>query len=230
MIDSKSVVSQVQELQGIIHDLLAEEDDQNNSKKRKKAEQGSNQPKKKFKGKCFNYSKIGHTSKYCRTPNKGKEKDQANLIESNKEWDDLCAMFSEYNLTGNPHEWWMDSGATHHVCTNKELFSSFALAQVEEMIYMANYATAKVEGTGKIYLKMTFGKVLTLNNVLYVLELRRNLISISLLDKNGFKCVIVSGKIVISKREMYVGKGYLTEALYKMNVMTVEINRSSNSS
>ena len=29
---------------------------------------------------------------------------------------------------------------------------------------------------------------------------------------------------------MYVGKGYLTEGLYKMNVMTVEINKSSNSS
>ena len=77
---------------------------------------------------------------------------------------------------------------------------------------------------------MTFGKVLTLNNVLYVSELRRNLISVSLLDKNGFKCVTVSKKIIISKGEMYVGKGYLIEGLYKMNVMTVEINKSLNSS
>ncbi|PHU17071.1 hypothetical protein BC332_12766 [Capsicum chinense] len=152
------------------------------------------------------------------------------MIESNKESDDLCAMFLECNLTGNPREWWMDSGATRHVCANKELFSSFAPAQVKEMIYMANSTTAKVEATGKICLKMTSGKVLTLNNVLYVPELRRNLISVSLLDKNGFKCVIVSGKIVISKGEIYVGKGYLTKGLYKMNVMTVEIVKSSNSS
>ncbi|PHU06622.1 hypothetical protein BC332_23111 [Capsicum chinense] len=153
------------------------EDGQNNSKKKKKVEQGSNQPKKKFKGKCFN-----------------------------------C----ECNLVGNPHEWWMDSGATRHVCSNKELFSSFTLAQVEEMIYMANSATAKVEGTGKVCLKMTSGKVLTLNNVLYVPKLCRNLISVSLLDKNRFKCVIISGKIVISNGEMYVGNGYLTEGLYKI--------------
>ena len=78
-------------------------------------------------------------------------------------------------------------------------------------------------------LKMNSGKVLTLNNVLYVPELRRNLISISLLDKNGFKYVTVSEKIIVSKGEMYVGKGYLTEALYKMNVMTVEMNKSLNS-
>ncbi|PHT60556.1 Protein AIG1 [Capsicum baccatum] len=226
--DSKSVVSQVQELQVIIHDLLAEvaaiieklppmwkdfknylkhkrkemtvedlivrlsieednkaaerrskgnstingahivEDDQNNSKKRKKVEQGSHQSKKKFKGKCFNCGKIVHKSMDYRAPKKGKKKDQAIMIKSNKECDYLCAMFSECNLVGNPREWWMDSGATRYVCSNKELFSSFAPAQVEEMIYMANSATVKVEGTGKVGLKMTSGKVLTLNNVLYV--------------------------------------------------------------
>ncbi|PHT38854.1 Enoyl-[acyl-carrier-protein] reductase [NADH], chloroplastic [Capsicum baccatum] len=138
----------------------------------------------------------------CRAPKKGKKKDQANMIESSQEYDDLCAMFTECNLVGNPREWWMDSGSTHHVCTNKELFSSFAPAQAEKMLYMANSATAKVEGTGKICLKMNSRKVLTLNNVLYVPELRQNLISVSLLDNNGFKCVTVSGKIVVSKGEI----------------------------
>ncbi|PHU00484.1 hypothetical protein BC332_30271 [Capsicum chinense] len=160
---NKLVVSQVKKLQVIIHDLLAEEDnkaaerrskgnstingahivedDQNNSKKRYKK---SNQPKKKFKGKCFNCGKIGHKSMdYC-APKKGKKKDQSNMLEFNKEYDDLCAMLSEYNLVGNPHEWWMDSGATLHVCANKELFSLFAPAQVEEMIYMVNSAMDKV--------------------------------------------------------------------------------------
>ncbi|KAF3654112.1 putative glucan endo-1,3-beta-glucosidase A-like [Capsicum annuum] len=80
------------------------EDDQNNSKKRKKVEQGRNQPKKKFKGKCFNRGKIGHKSTDCRAPKKDKKMDQANMVESNKKCDDLCAMFSECNLMGNPHE------------------------------------------------------------------------------------------------------------------------------
>ncbi|PHU21498.1 hypothetical protein BC332_06605 [Capsicum chinense] len=113
---------------------------------------------KKFKGRCFNCGKIDHKSTDCCAPKKGKKKDQANMIESNKECDDLCAIFSEYNLVGNPREWWMDSGATRHVYANKELFLSFAPAQVEEMIYMANSAMAKVEGTGKVDLKMTLGK------------------------------------------------------------------------
>ncbi|PHU17065.1 hypothetical protein BC332_12760 [Capsicum chinense] len=132
------------------------EDDQNNSKKMKKVEQESNQPKKKFKGKCFNCGKICHKSTDYRSPKKGKKKNQANMVESNKECDDMCAMFFECNLAGNPREWRIDSGATRHVCANEELFSSFAPAQVESIIYMANFAIAK--------------------------ELCRNLISISLLD------------------------------------------------
>ncbi|PHT59574.1 hypothetical protein CQW23_01937 [Capsicum baccatum] len=51
------------------------EDDQNNSKKRKKAEQGSNQPKKKFKGKCINCGNIGHKYIHFHVPTKGKKKD-----------------------------------------------------------------------------------------------------------------------------------------------------------
>lgn len=65
----------------------------------------------------------------------------------------------------------MDSGATHYVRANKELFVAFSPAQGKEKIYMANSATTKVEGIGKVCLKITSDKVLTLNNVLYVPEL-----------------------------------------------------------
>ena len=51
-----------------------------------------------------------------------------------------------------------------------------------------------------------------------------------LLTKNGFKCVFISDKVVISKNEVYVGKGYLTEGLFKINVMTIDMNKSSGSS
>ena len=46
---------------------------------------------------------------------------------------------------------------------------------------------------------MTSGKELTLTNVLHVPEIRKNLISGSLLSKNGFKMVFESDKFVLSK-------------------------------
>ncbi|XP_070018199.1 uncharacterized protein [Nicotiana sylvestris] len=71
---------------------------------------------------------------------------------------------------------------------NWEAFATYAPVGPEETLSMGNAATAKIEGCGKIFLKMT------------------------------------SGKVVISKNEMFVGKGYLTKGLFKLNVMIVENN------
>ena len=70
---------------------------------------------------------------------------------------------------------------------------------------------------------MTSGKVLTLNSVLHVPTIRKNLVSTTRLAKKGFKCVLISDKVVISKNEMFLGKGYLNESLFKQNVMVVDI-------
>ena len=79
---------------------------------------------------------------------------------------------------------------------------------------------------------MTSKKELTLNNVLYVLEIRKNLVSGLLLSKHGFRMVFESDKVVLTKSGMYVGKGYVTEGLFKLNVMTVvpKINKVKQSS
>nr|XP_009613533.1 uncharacterized protein LOC104106651 [Nicotiana tomentosiformis] len=174
------------------------------SKKRKKSSGPKNYPrKKKFKGNCHNCGKVGHKVTECHPPKKDKKKSQANMIEKNDEIDDLCAMLLECNLVENSREWWIDSGETRHVCANKELFTSYAPAGPNETDFMANSATAKIDRTGKIALKMTSGKIVTLNDVLHVHEMQKNLVSTSLLVKNGFKCVFVSDKVVVSKNEIF---------------------------
>ena len=86
---------------------------------------------------------------------------------------------------------------------------------------MGNSSSSKVEGQGKVVLKMISGKELTLNDVLHVPEIRKNLVSRSLLSKKGFKLVFVSDNFILTKNGMYVGKGYMSNGLFKMNVMTI---------
>ena len=74
---------------------------------------------------------------------------------------------------------------------------------------------------GKVILKMTSGKELTLKNVLHILDIRKNLVYGSLLRKNGFRLVFESDKFVLTKRGMHVGKGYMSDCLFKLNIMTV---------
>ncbi|XP_070026052.1 uncharacterized protein [Nicotiana sylvestris] len=154
MVDSKSVITQVQELQVIIHDLLAED-----NKKRKKASGPKYNPsKKRFNRNCYNCGKTGHKSTECRARKKNKKRGQENMVEKHDDVDDLCAMLSKCNLVGNPKEWWIDSGATRHVCAVREAFSTYASARPEETLSMGNAATANIEGYGKIFLKMTSAK------------------------------------------------------------------------
>nr|XP_033511283.1 uncharacterized protein LOC117276058 [Nicotiana tomentosiformis] len=200
MVDGKSVITQVQEFQVIVHDLLAEgmvineafqvaifieklpplwKDFKNYLKHKRKEmtlenlivclriEEDNKAAEKK--------SRVGHKVVDCHVPKKDKKKSQANMVEKNDEMEDLCAMLSECSLVENTKVWWIDSGATRHVCANKELFASYVPAGPGETIFMGNSATAKIEEVGKIALKMTSGKVVTLNNVLHVPEICKNL-------------------------------------------------------
>ena len=115
----------------------------------------------------------------------------------------------------------MDTGATHHVCSNKKMFLSYQSIDNGEQLFMGNSSSSKVEGQGKVVLKMTSIKELTLNDVLHVPEIRKNLVSGSLLSKKGFKLVFVSDNFILTKNGMYVGKGYMSNVLFKMNVMTI---------
>ena len=195
------------------------------NKKRKmpsKSREGFNQGLKKFVGKCFNCGKSGHRAKDCRAMKR--QKKQANMVEKISYGVDdinLTAMISECNMVGNPKEWWIDTGATRHICANRSMFSSYTTMGGDEKLYMGNSSTSKVEGVGNIALKMTSRKTVTLINVLHVPDVRKNLVSGSLLSKNGFKLVFVSDKFVLSKNEMYVGKGYLSDGLFKLNVITI---------
>ena len=117
----------------------------------------------------------------------------------------------------------LDSGATRHICSAKEAFATYTRAEYDEDLFMGNTATSRIAGIGKVMLKMTSGKVLNLSNVLHVPNIRNNLVYAALLIKNGFKCVLVTDKAVISKTEMFIGEGYLNEGLFKLNVMVVDI-------
>ncbi|RVW97088.1 Retrovirus-related Pol polyprotein from transposon TNT 1-94 [Vitis vinifera] len=191
----------------------------NKGKGSKLGPKGGISKKPKFQGKCFNCGKQGHKSVDCRLPKKNKPK-EANVIDDitkNVSDIDLTAVVSEVNLVGsNPKEWWIDTGATRHVCSDQKMFSTFEPIENGEKVFMGNSATSEIKGQGKVILKMTSGKELTLTNVLYVPEIRKNLVSGSLLNNHGFRLVFESNKVVLSKSGMYVGKREIV--LYKTEV------------
>ena len=99
--------------------------DNNKGKDTKLGPKGGVYKKQKFLGKCFNCGKQGHRSSDCKLPKRNKPK-EANVIDNiSKDVSDidLTTIISEVNLVGsNPKEWWINTGATSHVCYNKNTF------------------------------------------------------------------------------------------------------------
>ena len=198
----------------------------------KSFKQGFQGGNKKFKGKCYTCGKEGHQAKDCRHRRDRAGKGHANMVEEFHLSDGIgdirlsCVVMSEINLVGNPKEWWVDTGATRHVCCHKKMFSTYK--ECGEQLFMGNSSISRAAGIGKVILKMTSGEELTLNNVLHVPEIHKNLIAGSLMLKNGFKLVFDSEKFVITKAGMYVGRGYMTDGMFKVNTMTIVPKNSMN--
>ena len=146
---------------------------------------------------------------------------------------DLIVGTSEVNLVGsNLKEWRIDTDTICYVCYDKKMFFTFKPIETGEKVFMGNSTTSEIKGHGKVVLKMTFGKELTLTNVLYVPEIYKNLVFDSLLNGHGFWMVFESNKFLLSKRGMYVRKGYTSDGMWKLNVMTIvksNMNKASSS-
>ncbi|CAL8121383.1 unnamed protein product [Prunus armeniaca] len=172
---------------------------------------------KKIKGTCWVCGKTGHKAQdCCHRRDQNPTNPQANMIEVN---DNFVAIVSETNMVSDTKDWWVDTCATRHICGDRNLFTDYKQNSGVEKLYMGNASVFAVEGKGSVLLKFTSGKVLTLLDVLHVSEIRKNLVSGPILSKKGFKLVFESDKFILTKEGMFVGKGYLADGLFKLNVI-----------
>lgn len=190
-------------------------------KKRKSDE--SNSKKDKV---CFHCGKKGHFKRDCRFLKRIKKHD-TNQVNHVDEIDEIIAMVTnlKIDMVTEVHmatatksvDWWYDSGATVHVCHERRLFKDYKEIEGQEVI-MGNNVPAKVLGKGSVELNFTSGKKVLLVNVVHVPEIRKNLVSASLLCKRGVKAVIESDKMILSLNGVFVGKGYVSDGMYKLSL------------
>ena len=126
--------------------------------KRKTIDSSSNNNSKKDKT-CFYYKKKGHFKQECRLWKKMKN-DQAgscgkiNMVEAQeKELQNLVAMVYEIQISmvtevniafvSNTNDWWYDSGATIHICNDKNQFKHYEVAAQGHEVLMGRIMLSK---------------------------------------------------------------------------------------
>ena len=221
-----------------------------NKGKKRPSNNTHNGPNKKRSPKgngCWNCGKPGHFKRDCRAgkgkngnnPNQSAQgsKDQGQkphqgqkgTVPSEGTVTNLVA-FSGSDYVSNISEaffmqddevaWWVDSGATAHVCRDRTAFKSFVPLH-GRVLRMGNESTAPVLGEGQVELEFSSGKTLILSNVLFVPRIRKNLVSGTILNKLGFRQVYEADKYILCKGGLFIGRGYLCNGMFKLSISKV---------
>lgn len=158
---------------------------------------------KEEKRKCFRCNKIGHFANSCNLKSfnaKGNKKRWSNTHKNNS------VLLLEINNTQLDDSWLIDSGATLHVCKHREWFEKYKTI-ANEIIYSADSKssdTLKAVDIGNIRIQTFVGNKrfnLTLLNIYHVPNIRRNLLSVSQIEKKRKRLLINNGKLKIQDIE-----------------------------
>ncbi|GJR03927.1 zinc finger, CCHC-type containing protein [Tanacetum coccineum] len=103
-------------------------------------------------------------------------------------------------------DWIMDSGGSYHITYRRDYLFDFEKYDGGSILF-GDGRKCRVRGTGKVQVQMRDGSSFVLDNVRYVPELRRNLISLGTLKKEGFTVKMQSGKIKVIKGSLVVLSG-----------------------
>lgn len=103
------------------------------------------------------------------------------------------------NLMYDGQYWRLDSDTTIHVCFDKNQFKTHVKVKEPEKVLMGNHVNANVSRKGIVEINVTSGHKLTLLNLYHVHEMKKNLVSASLLSKKvvATKCVPCNASIYI---------------------------------
>ena len=190
-------------------------------KKKNHEKKGNNQKdkadKKKKKRKCYFCQKEGHYIKDCFEKKKlekiQKESSGKAAIASKDEGDSEGAdllIATERQLT---EEWILDSGSSFHMSPNKQIFKTFEKVDIDKVL-LGNNLACKVAGIGTIII--TDGVERDLRNMRYVLELRRNIISLGTVDQSGYNIKAENGELQVTKNGIVIMKGIRRNGLYDL--------------
>ncbi|GJV97691.1 ribonuclease H-like domain-containing protein [Tanacetum coccineum] len=119
--------------------------------------------------------------------------------------------------------WWVDSRAIVHVCKDRCWFKTYESLNDGSILHIGNESTALVHGCGCVDLRFSSTKIVSLFKVLHVPNIRKNLVSGSILNNCGYKQVIESNKFFLSKHGVFIGFGYLSNQMLGLNIVNDNI-------
>jgi hypothetical protein len=134
--------------------------------------------------KCSKCHQMGHEAIICRT--KFQKQDEDAQVASQDDEDQMFVATCFSVQTSSDH-WLIDSGCTNHMTFDKSLFRNLQTTEVAK-VRIGNGDCIATKGKGTIAITTNSGTK-TISDVLYVLDIDQNLLSVGQLIKKGMKVV-----------------------------------------
>ena len=125
----------------------------------------------------------------------------------------------ECNISQGVDSWLLDSGASHHMCPHRNWFTSYENVN-SSSVFMGNNMSCQTVGMGDIRIKMYDNTVRTLTSVRHVPDLKKKLISLGVLDSDGYKFTGQDGILKVFKGALVVMKAEKVGNLYRLRGST----------
>ena len=90
-----------------------------------------------------------------------------------------------------------DSGASKHMTGYKDYLAALVEKESHQKVKLGDDYQYPIKGLGEASYRLESGKHLKMKDVLYVPGLKKNLLSISRLEKKGFRVAFVDGQVLM---------------------------------
>ncbi|KAE8681185.1 Detected protein of unknown function [Hibiscus syriacus] len=206
-------------------DSLYVKGNRDRGRKPEKAGSGKRNSRSKSRDKktihCYKCKEAGHMKRDC--PKLKKQTDEkrdgssksVNVVEDDNSDCSEGDMLS-ISMTQLTDAWILDSGCSYNITPNREWFSTYRPVN-SGSVYLGDDRCCNIVGIGDVRIKMHDGSVRTLSGVRHIPDLKKNLISLGTLQKNGFipkadedreTIRIVKGALTVMKGKMTAGNIY----------------------
>jgi hypothetical protein len=93
--------------------------------------------------------------------------------------------------------WLIDSGASKHMTGQRDILSSLTKKNFPQKFILGDDYQYFIKVVGKSTYKLDLRTPMNMKDVLYVLVLTKKFLSISSLDKKGFKVAFIDGEVLM---------------------------------
>nr|KYP65961.1 Retrovirus-related Pol polyprotein from transposon TNT 1-94 [Cajanus cajan] len=142
---------------------------------------------------CDNCEKLGHLKHVCKSH---EQQEEANIVEDHQEEEEEELLSMSCFMTKKPSKAWIiASGCTNHMTYDRELFKELNKTDISK-VQMGNEAHLAVKVKGILATK-SHSCFKLISDILYVLDINQNLLSVSQLLGKGYKVLFEDKNCVI---------------------------------